>query len=485
MKKVLSILMATTVFLGVFSTTNINTKGVELKDGNSIQQTKDKNVIVSYLPLYRYWKAEDIQGDKLTDIIIAFGRINENTYRLEIPDKTTSLDEVKRLKSLYPNLRVSLSLGGDAEKKFGEMSKTKERRSAFIKDVTDLLVKYNMDGVDVDWEVPVGLPWEPENKKPEEREYYTLLMQDFRDSLDKLGKEDGKHYLLTYASPVGGWSIDNIEFDKISKLVDKIYLMGYAYEGSWSPTTGHASGLYKSSKNPNWQTTGDDTIKTFLKTGIDPNKLVLGVPNYSQDWYGVKNENNGLFQTFKSSNNMKLSFTRLKDDYINKNGFTRYWDDEAKMPYLYNGDIFISYEDEQSIGEKVNYIKDKKLGGIMCWEYTQDSRGELLDVMYKGLLKKNFDLWKVDNEYKIGDIVSYNSKEYECTLGHKALEGWTPEAASTLWTAKFQSEWTSKVNYKVGDVIKYNAEKYKCLQAHTALEDWTPDVCKALWEVVK
>lgn len=57
--------------------------------------------------------------------------------------------------------------------------------------------------------------------------------------------------------------------------------------------------------------------------------------------------------------------------------------------------------------------------------------------------------------------------------------------ASTLWTAKFQKDWTSKVSYKTGDNIRYNDKAYKCLQGHTALEDWTPDICKALWEVVK
>lgn len=35
--------------------------------------------------------------------------------------------------------------------------------------------------------------------------------------------------------------------------------------------------------------------------------------------------------------------------------------------------------------------------------------------------------------YKLGDKVSFNGKNYECTFGHQSQPGWSPTAAPTLW----------------------------------------------------
>ena len=47
-------------------------------------------------------------------------------------------------------------------------------------------------------------------------------------------------------------------------------------------------------------------------------------------------------------------------------GWVRYWDDTAKVPYLYNAteNKFISYDDPQSIDLKVKYALSKQLGGV-------------------------------------------------------------------------------------------------------------------------
>ena len=69
-----------------------------------------------------------------------------------------------------------------------------------------------------------------------------------------------------------------------------------------------------------------------------------------------------------------FDFYDLETNYINKNGYTRYWNDIAKVPYLYNATNkrFISYDDAESIGYKTAYIKSKGLGGAMFWELSGD-----------------------------------------------------------------------------------------------------------------
>ena len=126
--------------------------------------------------------------------------------------------------------------------------------------------------------------------------------------------------------------------------------------------------------------------ETFMAQGIPVSSCGLGVAFYGRAWSGVSGENNGLGQEgVPGAGGFDTSYTNLSANLINKNGFTRYWDEDAKAPYLYNGDIFISYDDEESIGYKVDYIKKTGLGGVMFWEYSSDKTGSLLQKLYEGL----------------------------------------------------------------------------------------------------
>ena len=69
--------------------------------------------------------------------------------------------------------------------------------------------------------------------------------------------------------------------------------------------------------------------------------------------------------------------------YIDKNGYTYYWDDEAQAPYLFNGSTFLSFDDPRSLKAKAEYVKEKGYGGIFYWEHKCDGTRVLLDTLYK------------------------------------------------------------------------------------------------------
>ncbi|HRD43814.1 MAG TPA: glycosyl hydrolase family 18 protein, partial [Ferruginibacter sp.] len=56
---------------------------------------------------------------------------------------------------------------------------------------------------------------------------------------------------------------------------------------------------------------------------------------------------------------------------------------ESQAPYLFNAESksFITYDDEESVKIKCDYIKKHKLGGAMFWEYFSDSKLYLLKVI--------------------------------------------------------------------------------------------------------
>jgi chitinase len=95
-------------------------------------------------------------------------------------------------------------------------------------------------------------------------------------------------------------------------------------------------------------------------------------------------DNNGLYK--RADTGMRGGgFTFIKDSLENKKGYTKYWDDVAKAPYLFNPETkhFITYDDERSIREKCAYIKKNNLAGAMFWEYSSDKKEYLLDVLAK------------------------------------------------------------------------------------------------------
>jgi chitinase len=109
----------------------------------------------------------------------------------------------------------------------------------------------------------------------------------------------------------------------------------------------------------------------------------MGVPFYGYIYKAVANANNGLYQTYSGCSS--ISYANIAANYLNAPGFVRYFHNESMVPWLFNGSTFITYEDEQSIGLKAQYIKSRGLAGAMIWELSQDPDGILLNALNQGL----------------------------------------------------------------------------------------------------
>ena len=54
--------------------------------------------------------------------------------------------------------------------------------------------------------------------------------------------------------------------------------------------------------------------------------------------------------------------------------YTRFYNSTLVAPWLWNNTkkVFLSTEDEQSLGAKADYVVNQGLGGIMIWELAGD-----------------------------------------------------------------------------------------------------------------
>jgi len=331
-----------------------------------------------------YWKAGMIKGEYLSDLIIAFALINSTDgYSLFIPEVNNGFalwTEVAALKAKYPHIKVKFSVGGGSAAGlagYSEMAADPDLRAKFTANVCKWLEDYDLDGVDIDWEYPVGAEWSG-YYRPEDRENYITLLQGIRDAADALGEKTGKRYLLSSAIPASNWFIQRNDVKAAAEIVDGLKLMTYDYHGSWSRTTGHNANIYRDSSG--WST--NQSVNAYLRAQVPPEKIIIGVPFYGQVWRGVPEGNKktpGLFQTPAGFVNT-ISWYEIKRNYLSS-GYKRYWDDTAKAPYLYNGDRWISYTDQDHVKALTNYVKENELGGLFVWEYAHDMDADLLKTL--------------------------------------------------------------------------------------------------------
>lgn len=320
-----------------------------------------------------------VDAARLTHLNVAFGYVKDDRITVA---HLKNLGSIAQLKEYNPGLQVILSVGGWGAGGFSEAASTAEGRRKFAESAVEILRSYPFDGIDLDWEYPcyseAGI-----QSSPADKQNFTLLLQETREAIDRQGQADGRHYLLTIAAGADQYYIDGTEMDKVQSYLDFIQLMTYDMRGGFQTLTGHHTNLYASTGDL-FRISVDASVRLFTNAGVPREKIVIGAAFYSRMWKDVPAVNNGYLQMTPGSGGYGPDYSRLAEEYINRNGFTRYWDDEAKAPYLFDGSTFITYDDEESLACKCSYIQEQNLRGIMFWEYSCDKTGTLLSAMYNG-----------------------------------------------------------------------------------------------------
>lgn len=373
----------------------------------------------------RNYHPADMPLEKITHVNYAFANIGADG-RIAIGDPYAAVERLypgdtwgqpyagtynqlnNVLRAKYPHIKTLISVGGWTwSARFSDVALSEDSRRIFAESCVEFIRTYNFDGVDVDWEYPVegGLPGN--TTRPEDGVNYTLLLQELRSQLEVAGEVDGREYLLTIASPAGFDKMRHLELAALSDVLDFINIMTYDFRGAWDMTaTSHHSPLYANPADPGnaeivekYNTSW--AVGEMLAEGVAPEKLVLGIPFYSRAWGGVAdpNGNGGLYQPasivppgtwddWSSGATGMNDFTEI-EAMLAGGGYTRYWDDVAKAPYAYNpnahGGHFVSYEDAESLGLKLDFVQGLGLGGVMIWEITADRNQTLIDQIQAGL----------------------------------------------------------------------------------------------------
>jgi len=225
------------------------------------------------------------------------------------------------------------------------------------------MVSRGYDGIDVDWE-PLS---------SSSASQYITFITELRNVIDGLSPRP----LLTAAVI---W--EPLVFSQLQEKFDQINIMTYEMSGAWPGwITWHNAPIYdggywfESTGQPVPST--DGLVGDFLSAGLQPSKLGIGIEFYGAMWSGGNGTTTGGVtapgQSWTSAPAVEMiPYYEIVEKYYQPANYR--WDSAALASYLSidnigsSNDKFISYDDETTSYEKIKYIRNRGMGGLIIFE---------------------------------------------------------------------------------------------------------------------
>ncbi len=317
---------------------------------------------------------------QLTHIIYSFLKLQNDTLGFRDEQQQQNLQKLVLLKKDHPQLKIMVSIGGwGGCASCSELFASAVQRNMIAKTTVELFKKYDIDGLDLDWEYP-AIEGYPGHK------FDSTDKNNFTELVKALRKEMGNKYLISFAA--GGfinYLERSIDWKAVMPFVDFVNLMTYDLVGGYSTVTGHHTPLADYMPG---QESAEKCVNWLLNKKVRSNKLIVGAAFYARVWENVDSANHGLYQSGKFLRG--VSYKNFSTYFVDSLEYKYHWDNKAKAPFQYSQakKLFATFDDERSIGEKVKFVREKNLGGIMFWQLMDDKpAGGLVDVIKKRLQK--------------------------------------------------------------------------------------------------
>lgn len=335
----------------------------------------------------------DVPFDKITHVNYGFMIIDPTTGKLTSKDPWADYADgggrnyIGQINDLADENDVTsmVSIGGwnnsVEDLAFDIVTKTPEKMDEFTTDIVNFVLKHGFDGVDIDWEYP-----DNEDRKTK----FIALMKQLREKLTVAGKTNDTYYQLSIAVTASHEKMEFIAPETVNQYVDNFNVMTYDFRGGFDTETGHHSALYATETDKDKKFNVSSAMKEYSETyNIPKNKLMVGMSYYSRGFDNVETGElgapsegapiGGTWDDPKAPAGLmpwfQLKELEAKANEDPNDNLVAKWDDQAKAPYIYNADTkeFYSYDNVQSIEEKVNWTIENEYGGAIVWELGYDT----------------------------------------------------------------------------------------------------------------
>lgn len=341
---------------------------------------------------YGMMTAEDIDWDAITHLtyytlyIGADGKLQSSLDPAERNNFNT--DRIRSIVSAAKqhDTKIIFSIGDWGNyQEFSSAISTPQHRADFIETIDRFIEDFEFDGVNLNL-IPI---------RPGDENNYLLFIEELSQRFDALQTAAGERPVLA----VSAQNSDFFVYKNIQEYADQINIFTFEMAQPWEGWQAwHGSALYNDSltfeQTPeNKLPSVHSVISRAVDTGLERKKLGISIDFYGHIWYftpllgtwsGWPDEDFSIYETVQHS---ELS---EKTDLANYN-----WDETAKAAYktLENPVRFISFENEESVKEKIDYAKQNGLGGILLWDigggFYEQSAGPLKNPLLTAVKNAN------------------------------------------------------------------------------------------------
>ncbi|NQU35853.1 MAG: T9SS type A sorting domain-containing protein [Bacteroidetes bacterium] len=334
--------------------------------------------VFGYLPYWQYPSAvEYLQYDLLSHISIFDFGITENGD-IDPPPNWPWTDVINS--SHQNGVKVILTAVNFNGSQIHTLLTDDDIKDALFSNLLSELQQYSLNGVNIDFE---SVNYSDRGN----------LLNNFMLELTEYLHAVDSSYEISFAAPPinwGGW-----DFEGLALSCDYLFIMGYDFYGPWSSTSGPCGPLTGGTYNIT--TAIVDEYSTVVAN--NPQKLILGVPYYGNNWstqnnWAYSNIIDHIYQpTFQNAMNQAEQDTII-------------WDNQSETSWSlnYNGSDYYQtwFDTDSSIGLKYDFANQHQLKGVGMWALGYDgSRLELWDE-----LRKHFG-----SPVSIEDLSIHNQKE--------------------------------------------------------------------------
>ena len=330
-------------------------------------------IVSGYLADYgSFTGISDKMIEQLDYINYSFGGIYNGELVL-----SSYLNEELILSYREKGVRIGLAIGGWGADGFSQAVRTAEGRTKFVKSIMKVIKEYQFDGIDLDWEYPgtgvAGIEYHSSDKNN-----LTLFCQE----LSKAMKSYGEDLILSIAIAP---TIAYYDLAALNKYIDIFNVMTYDF--AMGSKAAHDSNLYGYGST----TTSMANSVEFVKKYVDADKIIPGAAFYTRRGYFASESNQKLGASLSiSMSHTPLSYGELTKMLLDNPDIVELYDEVAEAAYIIHNRWFYSYDNPRSIKAKCDYVKDNNLGGLMCWDLTDDyideeGTGVLVNAMYENL----------------------------------------------------------------------------------------------------
>ena len=291
-----------------------------------------------------------------------FGNPSTGDGGIVIDSENTNIEAVLALKNAKPSLKVLLMIGGWCADGFSMMARDAAKRTAFCQACKAHVDTYGLDGIDLDWEYPTIVAENKTEADESDTQNFNLLLQELRETL-------GTKKIISVASPSNAKYID---WAFAKNYVDYVNVMTY----DMGDPPYHNSTLYRSSLTENYSC--EESVERHRLAGMPLARQNLGVPFYG---HGIS-----PYKVDVKYNQMAEILGATSGAYAGYNIY--HWDDVAKVPYLTDasGNIYLCYDNPESVAWKGKFALEKGMMGVMIWEYRHDdSNLSMLKALYNAV----------------------------------------------------------------------------------------------------